>query len=344
MGEPQPLQAGIVDFNPKRMTPEEARAAGIPDDLTTFLADHRQYALNIARQFPEGVAWFDAQTPWFFRDTLADPSKQRRLSGSDVLILSGSGMSAHRYQEGVDKGFKEGDRELLAKSEQLVRDHLGEGKWVLGICFGGQIGITAVGGEIGRLPENEHGNSVTEAGWLSHQLTDAGRDDEVFGELPDRFYAPHFHNDYVTKLPEVGSVIKTKSGDLKVTRAEILAIRKGYLDRDGLHQRETSYIHACIIEFENGARLYQIQPHPEMATPEKANFLVRKNPWLAGDDEMGQAYYDRAMLLPDEPDFAVARVITRFTEKAREHLERVRAIAFARSVIAYDYLTKYAVE
>ena len=77
-------------------------------------------------------------------------------------------------------------------AQEIIRDHLGQGKWALGICYGGQHAEHAVGGHIGRLP-----NNVTEAGWLEHTLTPAGKKDEVFCSLPHTFQAPHFHNDYV---------------------------------------------------------------------------------------------------------------------------------------------------
>lgn len=340
MAEPSPFSAGIVDYNPKRMSAEEAQ--GIPDEYKVFLADHRQYPINIARHFPGGVAWFDSQTPWFFREAFSDPERMRRLTNSDALILSGSGLSAYRYQEGNSQGYQEGDAELIAKSEQLIRDHLGEGKWVLGICYGGQIGIKAIGGRIGRLPENAHGNAATEAGWLDHELTDAGQKDEVFGSLPKIFSAPHFHNDYVAKLPRVGQIVKTHSGKLTVTKAEVLAVRHGYSDREGLMNPNKEFIQASLVELDNGARLYQIQPHPEMATSEKANFLVSKNPWLAREDEMGKDYFRKAMVVPTGADFAATQVIRRFVEAAKKHAELVDARTFTDSAITYEFL-RYAI-
>jgi len=321
----RPFTAGIVDFNPKRMSPTEAHAHGIPDDLIGHLGDWRQYPPNIAQHFPEGVSWFRAEQPWYFGSIMTDEKHLQGLRASDVLILSGSGLSAHRYQHGE---ISEEYRSALEKSQEVIRDHLGEGKWILGICFGGQLAIHAVGGDIGRLPDN-----VTEAGWLPHQLTSEGRRDDMFSVLPNTFFAPHLHNDYVEKLPPVGTKIRTSSGETEVVFTEVLAMRAGYQDKTGLVGAETNYIMASVVAFSNGARLYQIQPHPEMATPKKANYLVRMNPWIGKENEMGEAYYQKALLVPEDADFSVAKIIPRFVHEAQRHLEEQRGIVFMKATL-----------
>lgn len=327
--ETRPLSAGIVDFNPKRMTPEEATAHKIPEELRNHLADWLRYPLNIARHLPEGVSWFSAEQPWFFCLVMSNETRVKQLKQSDILILSGSAMSAYKNQEGDKTAFTAENRERLKKAQELIRNHLGESKWILGICFGGQLAIHAIGGKIGRLPTNEFSNAVTEAGWLDHRLTEAGKEDNVFRYLPTTFSAPHLHNDYVIELPQIGTKIETKSGKITVTKARVLAIRHGYKDKDGLKNKDTAYIHASVIEFNNGARLYQIQPHPEMATPDKVNFLVRMSQWLSSDEEMGEAYYQQALSVPNDADFAIANIIPRFIVEAKKHLEATKGLAFA---------------
>lgn len=331
----QPFTAGIIDFNLKRMTQEKAFSFGIPSHLIQHLGDYRQYPPNIARHFPEGVSWYRSDQPWYFADVMAKDENVKRLKESDILILSGSGLSAYGFQKGK---MSEEYRPSLERSQEVIRDHLGEGKWVLGICFGGQLAIHAVGGEVGRLPDG-----VTEAGWLDHRLTSEGKRDEVFEHLPERFSAPHFHNDFVSKLPPIGTIIHTSSGEATVTKAEVLAVRRGYQVKDGLINEGTEYIMASVIEFDNGARMYQIQPHPEMAAPEKANFLVRMNPWLAKDTEMGQSYYNSALTVPKNADFSVAQVIPNFVIGAQKYLEDQRGITFLKAAAVqgiFQYLLK----
>lgn len=334
--ENRPFQAGILDFNLKRMTEAEAVTHSIPKELLALLADWRQYPLNIAKHFPVGVSWFSAEQPWFYRSVLSDEQKLNRLKQSDVLIFSGSGMSAYKYQENDRKAFTAEERLYLEKAQEIIRDHLGKGKWVLGDCFGGQLAVHAVGGQIGRLPDNEHGNTITEAGWLEHELTDAGQKDAIMKNLPNKFSAPHFHSDFVLKLPEVGTKIQTSDGEIEVTKAQVLAVRYGYADRSGVKNKDTSYIQASVVEFSNGARLYQIQPHPEMATPQKANFLVRMNPWLAKEEEMGPEYYRKALEVPKIADFTVSETITNFIYEAKRHLEKARGVIFVEAMMALN--------
>ncbi len=307
------------------MTPAEAGAHGIPKDLIAHLGDWRQYPPNIARHFPEGVSWFRAEQPWFFGSVMENNRLVNQLKDADVLILSGSGLSAHKYEHGAPE-----HRPNLERTQEVIRDHLGQGKWILGICFGGQLAVHAVGGTIGRLP-----NNVTEAGWLEHTLTPAGHKDKVFGSLPKTFYAPHFHNDYVETLPRIGTTINTSSGEMTVVRADILAFRYGYLDKKGLQNADHHYAMASVIEFDNGARIYQIQPHPEMATQEKANFLVRMNPWLEKEEEMGQTYYQTALKTPNHADFAVANIIPSFVREAQTKLEE-QGIIFLKATMVQN--------
>ena len=324
----------IIDFNPSRMAQDQATEIGIPDELKPLLADKRQYLLNIARQLPKGSVWFRANQPWFFRTLLGNVENAKAINNNDALILSGSGMSMYKFQEGDPSAFSAEDKEALDRGEAAVRNELGEGKWVFGICFGGQLAVHAVGGKIGRLPENSYGQTVTEAGWLAQELTEAGKQDKIFGRLPETFYAPHLHSDYVAELPKVGTQVQTARGEIVVIAADTLAVRRGYLDENGLQQQDSTFIQASKITFSNGAVLYQIQPHPEMATEEKGNFLVRQNPWVK--EEMGQAYYDRAVQMPQSADFSVSQTITRFIEEAREYYEANGAVEFARFVVGQN--------
>lgn len=324
--EGRPLSIQIIDFNPTRLSDEEALEQGIPVELRKLLGDKRQYPFHIARHLPGDTLWFNINDPWYFREVMDDNSLFERAKAKDVLLLSGSGMSAFKFQERVPGAFSAQDRRILERSQLLIRDYISNGKWVLGICFGGQLAVHAVKGKLGRLPQNEAGHTITEAGWLPHELTEEGRGDEVFGHLPDQFCASHLHSDFVTELPEAATPFNGGRNHLMVARVEVLAIRRGYLNSTGVQNATESYIQASLIEFNNGARLYQIQPHPEMGSPDKANFLVRKNPWVAA--EMGQGYYNQALAVPDDADFSVSQVITNFVASAKKHYERYHGARF----------------
>lgn len=331
----RPAEIGYVDFNLKIMSPQEAlsyqMAFGVTDELLKQLSDHRQYFLATAQFYPSGVSWLNPDQPKRFQEIFEKPEYIDTLKRSDFLIGSGSGESAYKYAQGsprIREGFKQ--------AQEVALDHLYQGKWALGVCFSGQLWAHAVGAELGRLPDG-----VTEAGWLEHELTKAGRIDPVTRNLLDKFGAPHFHNDYIAKLPPPGYVVKTSHGELIVESADVLAVRHGYLGKNGLENQDAEYIMASVIKFINGARLYQIQPHPEMATPQKANFLVRQNKWLA--DEMGKDYYDQALQIPTDADFSVSHVITNFVSEAKKNLELRQGITFIDAMVAqniFQYLLK----
>ena len=329
------FRAQIIDFNPRRMNTEEA--AGIPTDLRPLVADKRQYPLHIGSLLPTDVAWYSPGHPWFFRDVLSNSRETDELNKANVLILTGSGMSAFQYQ---NISFAEGppgfEDTLLMITEQKVKDFMAQGKSVFANCFGGQLGVLALGGKIGRLPEVVPGTTTTEAGWLSQRLTEAGKRDPIFGNgnLPEQFYAPHFHNDYVAELPPVALMIPTDSGRMFVVKSEVLAVRNGYLGKNGLEHPEQEFIMASVIEVDTGAVLYQVQAHPEMSVRQYANFLVRQNPWLA--DEMGSEYYEQALTVPEEADFSAANIIPNFIALARERYEASQKIMFSRAAIAQN--------
>lgn len=217
----------ILDFNPKRMTEKDIKDYDIPDDLIHVLGDHRQYVPSIAKHIGDQARWYEPGRPHFFLDVMKDPEDRSKRSHS--LILSGSGLSAHHFHTEQRGKFSEGYYEALENASLFIKDFIVQGKWVLGICFGGQLAVNAVGGKIGRLPENEYGNAVTESGWLPHALTEKGKEDKIIGNLQDPFYAPHLHNDFVAALPSVGTEVETSSGVLRVTRSDILATRNGYM-------------------------------------------------------------------------------------------------------------------
>ena len=328
------FKAGIVDFNTRRMPPEEA--AAIPEHLRMFVADYRQYPFKIGDQLPQGVVWFSENQPWYFRELLSNPSKLQELKDSQVLVFSGSGMSAFKFQEGKNPTDPEtqGDKELLETAENLIKDSLGEGKWVLGDCFGGQLGIHAIRGKLGRLPVNQYGNAVTEAGYLEHNLTEAGKNDEVFSTLPEKFYAAHFHSDFVDALPAVGAKIQTQTGELEVVRSEVLATRSGFQGKNGPENTEKQYIHAAVVEFNNGARLYHTQFHPEMSTKERADFFIRNvGWWLKQEDQMGEEYTALARKIPEDADYSASKLFANFIESYKKHVQMEYLVAAAPAIL-----------
>src|SRR5690606_39506076 len=67
-----------------------------------------------------------------------------------------------------------------------------------GSCWGHQLFARALGGRI------IHDSELAELGCHPVSLTDAGRDDPLFGNFPDRFLANMGHHDRVEMLPPDG--------------------------------------------------------------------------------------------------------------------------------------------
>ena len=209
---------GIIDFNPDQNP------------------DKRQYVERISALVPQGVA------------TQGMPFRQlRRLSDFDALILTGSRLSAANYQCMVKSGKAPGDEYLSV--DNVVKELRGYTKPLFGICFGAQLIAHLVGGEIGSLAE-------TEAGYLTHQLTEEGKKDPLFRNLPPVFYGAHLHTDYVANLPKGGGI-----------DSRILATRNGHIHAFRIGTNNTFY--------------YGTQFHPEMSNKDDAAFLVRANSALS---------------------------------------------------------------
>jgi len=164
------FNAGVVDFNPRRMDEPQARQAGIPTRLQPYLADLRQYPLRIGERLQDIATWYDEGLVWYYASLFKNEDMVNRLLDKHVLILSGSGPSAFKFLANPNE-FADLNKEALVRSQAVIKQFLGEGKWILGICFGGQLAVGTMGGILGRLPKNGFENTITEAGMLPHELT-----------------------------------------------------------------------------------------------------------------------------------------------------------------------------
>ncbi len=118
-------------------------------------------------------------------DLLSGPPTLREVLRYDSLMVGGSG----DYY--VSKGNLPGFPELLG----VLRDVVAHSHPTLASCFGFQLLVRALGGEI------VTDIATMEVGTYDLTLTDAGQQDELLGVLPRRFRAQLGHKDKASRIP-----------------------------------------------------------------------------------------------------------------------------------------------
>ena len=106
------------------------------------------------------------------------------LEGHDALLVMG----------GPQQTDQENLHPWLRAEKDLLREAVSRAVPVLGVCLGGQLLAEACGGAVAPLAEPE-------VGVLDFGLTEAGRADPLFADLPDRPLAMQWHLNAVSALP-----------------------------------------------------------------------------------------------------------------------------------------------
>jgi GMP synthase (glutamine-hydrolysing) len=193
-------------------------------------------------------------------DLLAGAPSPARLGQVDMVLLGGSG----HYSVA-------GEGEWLERALDAMRELYELRKPTFASCWGFQSMARAMGGRCVRDTPN------SELGTIDVWLTEAGRRDPLFGQLPPRFGGQSGHEDHVVELP--ADAVLLASSDRVAEQAFCFEGRPIYctqfhpeLDRATICERACAYPE--YIE-----RIVGIPPEefPDMCreTPE-ANTLLRR--------------------------------------------------------------------
>ncbi len=132
-----------------------------------------------------------------------EPAHTWSLDGADLVMIGGSG------DYSVSKGGFEWHQPML----DLMHDILSHNVPMFASCFGFQVLVQALGGEVVNNPD------AAEVGTFEMTCTAAAKEDALFSQLPPTFDAQLGHNDSVAKLPN--DVVHLASSE----RCEFQAIR-----------------------------------------------------------------------------------------------------------------------
>ena len=134
-------------------------------------------------------------------DLLAGPPGLAALETHDALMVGGSG------------DYYVSNRSLPHFDAQLdfLREVVGRGHPMFASCFGFQILVAALGGEVTYDPES------MEVGTYRLEATEAGREDPLMGRLPAAFDAQMGRKDRASRLP--AGVINLASSELNPYQA-----------------------------------------------------------------------------------------------------------------------------
>src|SRR5665811_1440640 len=113
-----------------------------------------------------------------------ESSKLPEIADIDWLIVMGGGMSVHDEEQ-----FP-----WLADEKKFIRQAIGAGKIVTGICLGSQLVSEALGARV-------YQNKDKEIGWFDIELTPFAQSDSLFFDMGSRINVFHWHGE-TFDLPE----------------------------------------------------------------------------------------------------------------------------------------------
>ena len=195
-------------------------------------------------------------------DLLEGPPPLESVLECDALFMGGSG----------DFYVSKGDLPHHDALLELLRGVVDVGHPTFASCFGYQMLVEALGGTI------EHAPDKTEVGTYEVVLTAEGRTDELFGDLPARFFAQMGHKDRATVHPEgVPNLAATELSPMQALRIPGKPIWATQfhpeLDRDTNLDRYERYLDSYAQHLSEAERAEARQRFRE--SPEASGLLLK---------------------------------------------------------------------
>lgn len=126
------------------------------------------------------------------------------LEKYDGVIIGGSGeFDLHSDTPAEPKVVRA--REILTRLTPMIEHMIKQDFPLLGICFGHQLIGEARGGEVTSDP------SQKKVGSYEVQLTEAGKTDYLFSDLPSAFTAQYGHHNSLTRLPRGATLLASST-------------------------------------------------------------------------------------------------------------------------------------
>lgn len=185
-----------------------------------------QYLQHVPFEGPAYLAsWAEAKGAQLVGTRLWVGDSFPDLDHFDGLFILGGPMNVHEQEE----------HPWLKPEKQFIADSIAAGKTIVGVCLGAQLLAIALGGSVTENPRKE-------IGWLPVDLTPPGRKNPLFGRLPQRFMAFHWHGDRFSVPP----------GAIHVARSEACE-EQGFVYEDRIvglqfHLESTDESIASLIE------------------------------------------------------------------------------------------------
>lgn len=150
-------------------------------------------------------------------DTTLLWDKPALLWGSyDAVMLGGSGEFDFDGGRAIDDDARITSQEIVVRLRPFIEWVVASDVPLLGICYGHQI----VSETLGVPVVNDHAQK--KVGSYEVILTEEGKQDKVFGQLPERFLVQYGHKDSLSLLP-TGAVLLAQS---RVCRTSALRFGK----------------------------------------------------------------------------------------------------------------------